>query len=87
MRALETQVTELEAETAKLLLAFEGQKALTAEAGSLAKRKAEEVTSHLSVKVRERIYFQVVPRSDDTINSSECGDRFPKEKTQAILRL
>lgn len=51
VRALEAQVAELEADSAKLLQALEAQKALTSDADSLARRKGEEAANQLNLKV------------------------------------
>ncbi|KAG8981539.1 hypothetical protein FRB93_008556 [Tulasnella sp. JGI-2019a] len=53
VRVLESQVAELEAESAKLLQAFESQKALTTDAGETARKKTEEAAKELSLKVAE----------------------------------
>ncbi|KAG9027267.1 hypothetical protein FRB95_007950 [Tulasnella sp. JGI-2019a] len=53
VRVLESQVAELEAESAKLLQAFESQKALTTDAGETARKKTEEAAKELSLKATE----------------------------------
>ncbi|KAG8995628.1 hypothetical protein FRB94_008910 [Tulasnella sp. JGI-2019a] len=53
VRVLESQVAELEAESAKLLQAFESQKALTTDANETARKKTEEAAKELSLKVAE----------------------------------
>lgn len=55
VRALESQVHELESETAKLLHAFETQKTLTAEAETLVRKKTEEAAKDLAQKVSCRL--------------------------------
>ncbi|KAG8863525.1 hypothetical protein FRB96_008265 [Tulasnella sp. 330] len=53
VRVLEGQVAELEAESAKLLQAFESQKVLTAEAGAMVRKKTEEAAKELALKTAE----------------------------------